>query len=247
MVMAQATLETIADIKYIPGPLQTAHSRVVPGTELHAHEVITLRKSKPNIRNLVVGTADLSMYRVEHDEASQGNEAFFYFAKSPHNLIFRDIKNAIKQLIQTGNYIPPKDGIEEVVAAAKTGQALRIKIEDLRLLKGNPDAEEGFFDIYPYSPNHTKSLSIAQRQLVESVYGKDIKSVSGSPLRVWVLDSPTVKKQLKGKEDMAVVRPSRLGRDDFGSWFFACDNYVELADIGLLGVLKEGVPKYTTR
>ena len=94
--MTAASLEEkVKKFEYIPGPLVNAHSQVVPGTERHAHEVMALRDSRPELRNLWVWTADFPMYRVEN------GEALLYFAPREHNLIFRDIQNSITQLLAT--------------------------------------------------------------------------------------------------------------------------------------------------
>ena len=228
--MPQATLESVLSLKQ--GPLAEILPLFEPASLKHAHEVHAFRETHPEARNIYTRTADFSMYRVEHDESSQqGNEAFLYFARLPHNLIFRNVVEAAKQLRKPGNYVPPKEGIDEVVEAAKQRQALRIRIKDLNLQKDNPNDDYGHFDV---DPDNLDSLNPAQKSFVQAIYGS---SRPGN--RVYVLDSSYVKKQLKGKEDSAIARASRLGGADLGSWFDADGRGVDDAFDGLLGVLKE--------
>ena len=224
--MQSAPLEArVGNVEYIPGPLLSAHSRIVPGTEQHAHKVMLLRESKPELKNKWVWTADFSMYKKE------GEDAFLYFAPRGHNLIFRDIENATNQLIRAGNYIPSKKGIDEVVASAAAGKTLKIRISDLQLVKDNPSDAYGHFDV---DPNNLDALNPDQRSFVEAIYGD---SKPGN--RVYVLTSDYVKNELRGKEDSAIARASWLYRADFGSRFYASGRDVDFAYFGLLGVLKE--------
>ena len=225
--MPQATLENrLTNVGYAPGPLLDAHSRIVSGTELEAHEIMELRESKPELRNLWTWTNNFSMYRVEQDETSKESEAFLYFTGREHNLGFRDIQNFTSQLLKTNNYIPSREGIQEVVDAVSTREALRIKIPDLQLIH-NPGDEFGYFK--------TKNMNDAQRHFTEAIYGKGAKPGD----RVYVLKSDYVKKQLKGKEDSAIARASGLSWAVSGSRFYADDGDVGYANYGLLGVLKE--------
>ena len=226
--MQSAPLEArVGNVEYIPGPLLSAHSRIVPGTEQHAHKVMLLRESKPELKNKWVWTADFSMYKKE------GEDAFLYFAPREHNLIFRDIENATNQLIRTGNYIPSKPGIDEVVASVAAGKTLKIKISDLQLVKDNLSDAYGHFDV---DPDNLDALNPDQKSFVKAIYGN---SKPGN--RVCVLTSDYVKNELRGKEGSALARASGLGRAVSGSGFSASDWGVDYG-YGLLGVLKE-VPK----
>ena len=219
--MPQETLE--ARLEVGRGPLAEIFPQFEPSTLQEANEIMALRKSMPEIKSEWLWTADFSMYRVE------GEDTFLYFAPKEYNLIFRDIKNATSQLLKTDNYFPSKEGINEVVAAANSGKAIKIKISDLQLVKDND--EYGHFDV---DPDNLDSLNDAQRSFVKTVYGN---SKPGN--RVYVLTSDYVKEQLKGKEDSAIARASGLGGADDGSRFDARDSVVGFAGYGLLGVLKE--------
>ena len=221
--MPQGTLEAKLEVRR--GALAQTFPLFDPSTLQEANGIMARREPMPEIRNEWLWTADFSMYRVE------GGEAFLYFAPREHNLIFRDVDNATTQLSTNGNYIPPKEGIDEVVAAAAAGKALKVKISDLQLQKHNPNDHYGFFDV---NPDDTGSLNPSQRLLVQAIYGA---SKPGN--RVYVLDSEYVKNTLRGKEESAIARASWLDGAFNGSWFSAVGRYVGDANLGLLGVLKE--------
>ena len=225
--MPQETLENrLTNAEYVSGPLLNAHSRVVPGTELESHEIKALRKLKPELRNLGAWTNNFSMYRVEHDNALGENDVFLYFTGREHNLGFRYIQNFTSQLLESSHNYVPKEGIQEVVDAAGRGEVLRIRISDLQLIH-NPGDDFGYFE--------TKNMNDVQRRFTEAIYGREEKPGD----RVYVLTSDYVKKQLKGKEDSAIARASRLGGAGSGSRFSADDRGVGFADCGLFGGLKE--------
>ena len=221
--MPQDTLEAKLDVR--KGPLADIFPLFDPSTIQEANGIMARRESMPQIRNEWLWAADFPMYAVE------GGEAFLYLAPKEHNLMFRDIDNATTQLLATGNYVPPKEGIDEVVAAAAAGKALKVKISDLQLEKYDPNDEYGFFNV---NPDNTDSLNPAQKLLVQAIYG-----ASKPGKRVYVLDSEYVKNTLKGKEESAISRASRLDGADYGSRFDADDRYVGGPYGGLLGVLKE--------
>ena len=212
--MQQDTLE--AKLEFKPGKLADIAPLFVPGTIQEANEIMALRDSMPQIRNEFLWTADFPMYRIED------GEAFLYFAGKEHNLVLRDVENAAAQLISTGNYIPPKEGIDEVVATAAAGKALKIKISSLNLQKHSPNDEYGFFDV---NPDNLDLLNEDQRKLVNAIYGT---SKPGN--MVYILDSEYVKHALKGKEESAIARASGLGGADYGSRFYAGDR-----DVGYSG------------
>ena len=213
------------NVEFAQGPFLNAHSQIVSGSGLEASEIMTLRESRPEFGNSWAWTNNFSMYRVEQDEA------FLYFTGREHNLGFRDIQDFTSQLREAGNYVPSQEGIQEVVGAASSGKALKIKISDLQLQKHNRNDEYGFFDV---DPDNLDLLNSAQKQFVQVIYGN---SRPGN--RVYVLDSQYVKKTLKDKEDSAIARASWLGGADYGSWFVAGGRDVGIANVGLLGVLKE--------
>ncbi len=227
--MSPETLEARLGVR--KGPLADILPLFDLGTLKEAHGIMDSRRSMPEIRAESLWAADFPMYRVED------GEAFLYFAPRENNLIFRDVENATNQLLDPGkyNYFPPQEGINEVVAAAAAGKALKIKISDLQLQ--NQDSEHGFFDV---NPDDLDLLNKPQRQLVNAIYG-----TSRTGTRVYVLNSEYVKETLKGREGSAIARVSGLGGADVGPGplFTACGRGVG-DSVGLLGVLKV---EYTPR
>ena len=224
--MPQETLE--ARVK--TGPLAEIFPLFDTSTLRHADEAMAFREQHPDKKNVPLWTANFSMYRKEADES------FLYFTRREHNLFFRALENEATRLptitqLLSGNYIPPKDGIDEVVAAANEGKALKIKISDLQLQKHNPNDEYGFFDI---ELDNLDALNPTQKSFVQAIYGN-----SRPGTRVYVLTSDYVTNTLKRKEESAIARASRLGWAGIGSGFCAGGWVVGSADGGLLGVLKD--------
>lgn len=229
------TLERKLEVR--TGPLAEIFPLFDASTIQHAHEIMTDRRTDPSLRNKWFRTADFPMYKVE------GTEAVLYFAPREHNLIFRDIRNATSQLLQSQNYVPTKEGIEEVVAASEKGAVLKVKLSDLRL-QGN-DNEWRYFEIDTSNPN---SLNVAKKAFAERVYGqgnefaenmRTLNEYGINKTRIFVLTPDYVKRKLKGKEDSAIARVSRLVWFGGGSGFDAVGRDVDDADGGLRGVLKE--------
>ena len=216
------TLERKLEVKI--GQLAEIFPLFDDSTLQHALDINTARRTDASLRNQWFWTADFPMYRVED------GEAVLYFAPREHNLIFRDIQNATSQLLGSQNYVPPKEGIEEVVAASKTRVVLKVNLSNLRL-KGNEN-EWRYFEV---DTNNLDSLNPDERAFAEIVYGQD----NVGKTRIYVLNPDYVKTQLKGKEDSAIARASRLGRFVIGSSFNADGRFVDVAVNGLRGVLKE--------
>ncbi len=229
------TLERKLEVR--TGPLAEIFPLFDASTIQHAHEIMTDRRTDPSLRNEWCRTADFPMYKVED------TEAVLYFAPREHNLIFRDIRNATSQLLQSQNYVPTKEGIEEVVAASETGAVLKVKLSDLRL-QGN-DNEWRYFEIDTSNPN---SLNVAERAFAERVYGqgnefaenmRTLNEYGINKTKIFVLTPDYVKRKLKGKEDSAIARASGLVGFDGSSGFDAVSWCVGDALYGLRGVLKE--------
>ena len=220
-----STLENmLTNVEFAQGQLLDVHSRIVPGSELHAHEIMTLRELKPEFRNLWTWTADFPIYSLNTSQ-----EAVFSLATREHHLGFRHIGNYVNGLLssETGHnyFIESREEINEVLNAQST---VTVKISELKLKKDDPNSEWGYFE--------TKNMRTdAQRRVAERVYGKD-KPVGD---RIYVLTQDCVKEKLKGKEDGAIARASGLLRAYYGSRFVADGWDVGVADDGLLGVLKE--------
>lgn len=218
------TLERKLDVE--SGALADVFPLFDSSTLQHANEIMTARRTDASLRNRRFWTADFPMYGIED------GEAVLYFAPREHNLIFRDIQNATSQLLllRSQNYVPPKEGIEEVVAASKTGVVLKVNLSNLRL-KGI-GTEWKYFEV---DTNNLDSLNPDERKFADRIYGQN----NVGKTRIYVLNPDYVKKQLKGKEESAIGRASSLGWADAGSWFNADDRNVDYVVCGLRGVLKE--------
>lgn len=230
------TLERKLDVRN--GALADIFPLFDASTIQHAHQIMTARRADASLRNRWFWTADFQMYRVENGEEIN------YFAPREHNLGFRDIQNFTSQLLETNNYVPSKEGIDEVVNAVKAGSVLRTKLSDLSL-QGN-DNEWGYFEI---DTGNVDLLNAAQMAFAKRAYGQGneftqnmrmLQEVEITKARVYALKPNYVEKQLKGKEDSAIARASRLGGFVGDSWFSAYDRVVDGAVSGLLGVLREG-------
>lgn len=218
-------LQSISQLEVKNGTwLGEIYSLFEPSTIKHAHEIMALRKFIPNLSRESLFTADFSMYRVED------GEVFLYFAPREYNLIFRDIENAADQLQSTGFYIPPKEGVDEVVAAAREGKVLKTKVSDLQLQKVmNNDYRYGYFDV---DFDNIDSLNLARSQLVQAIYGTPWPDT-----KVSVLYPEYVKMSYRGGCD-ALATYSKLAWIMGFSEFSAMGNFYRVQH-GLLGVLKE--------
>lgn len=227
------TLERKLDVK--TGVLVDVFPLFDDSTIQHAHELMTARRTDASLRNLWFWTADFPMYRVED------KEAVLYFAAREQNLIFRDIQNATSQFLTNQNYVPTKEGIDEVVEASNRGAVLKVKLSDLRL-QGN-DKEWKYFEVDTWNP---ASLLPAERTFAERVYGQGdefaknmqmLREVGMNTTRVYVLSPDYVKSKVRGNG--AIARASRLGGFDGVSRFDADGRGVDNSNNGLRGVLKE--------
>ncbi len=187
------------------GPLAETFQKLDPNTIQYAFEITKERRGNLKLRKQGFWTADSSLYRVEDDDA------VLYFGNRDTNLIFKNIEEATKQLIKTGNYVPPKADIEAVVKAEST---LRIKLLYLGL-KGEND-EWQYLEID--TSDYYDTLKIIQRALAERVYGqgkdfvenmKMLADVGVKKTKIYVLNPEYVRKHIT--EDGAIVRASRLG------------------------------------
>ena len=173
------------------GNLFDSFQELDPATIQHSDEIMKDRQDDEDLRGKWFYTADHALYRVEDDET------VLYLGRGETNPIFKNIKEATKQLINEGNYIPEKEDIEAVVNAEST---LRVKISDLDL-KG--DGEYGYFEI---DTKDYDKLNDSQRALAERAYGegkdfgesmKMLKKAGISTTRIYVLNSDYVKDNAK--------------------------------------------------
>ncbi len=223
---AKRTLETLV------GPLAQTLPQLERATILHSDQLTTERRTNPELRNQWFYTADSALYIVEKE--GMKDEVFLYLGREPTNPIFNNIGEAIRQLISTGNYIPPKEDVEAVIKAEST---LRIKLSDLKL---QGDASEWrYFEINTADYDR---LNKHQRKVAERVYGsgedfvKNMKMLNKAAIRettVNVLNPDYVKNNVP--QNGAIARVSRLLGFVNDSVFYAVGRGVDNRN-GLRGV-----------
>lgn len=214
------------------GPLAKTVPLFKPGTIQHADQLTNSRRQDRGLRNTWFNTADSNVYTVED------GEAILYFGRGETNPVFKNLEEATRQLLQTGNYITSKDELEAVKSAEST---LKVKLSESRL-QGD-DSEWRYFEVDTRNPD---SLNKAERAFAERVYGQGddfiqnmqmLRGTGKKPIigktRVYVLNPDYVKQN--APKDGGLARASRLDRFDVGSGFVAYDRVVG-SHFGLRGV-----------
>ncbi len=202
---AEITLETLV------GPLAQTFRQLERVTILHSDQLTTERRINPKLRKQWFYTADSAVYTVETEGGK--DEVILYLGRGETNPIFKNITEAIQQLVKTekltGNYIPPKEDVGAVVKAEST---LRVKLSGLGLQKSNDEVY--YFEIQ--TDNYDK-LNPEQRRIAERVYGQgndfieNMKMLNEARIRktnVYVLNPDYVKKNVT--QDGALARASGL-------------------------------------
>jgi len=106
-------------------------------------------------------SADSALYLIE-------DTPLLYIGGLETNLIFNNLKEAIKQFKKTDNYKPSSKEIKKVLDSVKTGRTKKVKLKDLKL-QGN-NVKYGFIEI-DTSDLSGKNLNSEQKKLVEKIYG----------------------------------------------------------------------------
>ncbi len=225
---AEITLETLV------GPLAKIFPQLERDTILHSDQLMTERRTNPELRNQWFYTADSSLYTVEKEGGI--DEAFLYLGREPTNPIFNNIGEATQQLVKTRNYIPSSEDVGAVVKAEST---LRVKLSGLGLQKSNDEVY--YFEIQ--TDNYDK-LNPEQRRVAKRVYGQGNDFIENMEMlnkaairktRVYVLNPEYVKNNVP--QDGAIARASGLYGFVLGSRFFADGRDVDF-HLGLRGVRK---------
>jgi len=229
------------------GPLYKVLPLFNPDTIQHAAEIMNDRRTledeskRDELRGQWLWTADSELYRVEDDEA------VLYDGNIDTNLIFRNIKDAKKQLRENNNYVPNSDDIQSVLDSENT---LRIVLRDLGL-RGDYNGWR-YIDI-DTSDYNGENLNNPQRALAQRKYGSMEKKIENGreytdfgenmkmlnkagikTIKIYVLSPDYVKRNVNG--DGAIARLSRLG--SFGdSSFIADGNNIDDRYHALRGVL----------
>src|SRR3989344_1150215 len=126
----------IDNLVNVQGPLAKALPKLDLSTVQHAFEIMNARRADKSLRDLWFWTADFAMYAVED------KEEYLYFASRDYNLVFQNLDDAVKQLLETGNYVPENQGVDVVKAGKDT---LKIKLSDLKLERRN--SEFSYFEV----------------------------------------------------------------------------------------------------
>lgn len=120
------------------------------------------RLDNPKLRYVDFLTNNFVMYRVENGEPT----IYFGIRSNP---IFKNIKRAASQLIDTGHYFPSKNDIESIIidSSANPKRTLRVKLSDLGLRKFSDDVSD--FKIDTKNPARFKNKY--QKEFAERIYG----------------------------------------------------------------------------
>ena len=213
-------------LENLTGRLAETYPKFDPNSIQHSDEITNDRRADKSLRDTWFWTADFPLYRVEDDEV------MLYLARRENNLIFQNIKEATKQLIEENNYFPKEQDIGAVV---NTENTLRINLSDLNLKRY--DNEWCYFEID--SKKYDK-LNKMQRAVAERVYGqgnnfienmKMFKDSGINTTRIYVLNPDYVKKQNK-----PVARVCGLGLFGYDARFSADVRNVDYPDDALRGV-----------
>ncbi len=235
----------------IIGELCAALKESYIGTVSHSYEIMKERIKNNELRERWYFTADFPMYTVENDKV------ILYFAKREHNLIFRHIDDAVKQIKETRDYTPSLDEMNEIKESVKIGETIKIDLSELNLQK-HTDDELCYFEISTASKsenesNNYDSLNKTQRKFAEMVYGKgeDFKEVMKmlkdnkmEKTRIYVLNPEYVKK--KAKNGNAISRASWVNRFLMNSNFDAGVHNVGSAG-GCIRAVLDAKPKGVTQ
>ncbi len=197
-------------LETITGNLKTCLSQALPETISLARELTKERISNKPLRDTGFWTRDFPMYYVKNGEAVLDLD-------EANNLVFENIDDAVKQLLETHNYVPSKKDAARVKKSVASGNGVHVVLSKLDLKKYNN--EWGYFEINTTNPD---SLNPEQSKLAERIYGLGadfnesmlvLKNSGINTTRVYVLN-PEYVKQKAGKG--AVGRASWL--DSFGGY-----------------------------
>jgi len=114
-------------VETLEGNLRDAYQLAVPGTVMHADELMNERRTNAALRGLPFYTADGNLYFM------RDGKPFWAITREPENLVLRHIDTAFPLLTQNNHYYPDPEEAEEAIAAADT---LLIDVSQLRL-EGN--------------------------------------------------------------------------------------------------------------
>jgi hypothetical protein len=217
-------------LETVTGTLLQAYQQLDPNTIQHAAEIMMDRRTDESLRNRYGWTADFPIYTKEEG-------GVLYLAPRKHNLIFRNIEDAAAQLRETGNYKPKPEEAAAVIASATSGETLKVKLSDVRLIRNNNE-----WSCLNISTADYDALNEAERTFAERIYGQGedfkknmrmLKEAKITTTRALVLHPDYIAKNAK---DGAIGRLGWLYYFDFDSSFSAGDWYPDSGHGGLRGV-----------
>ncbi len=212
----------------------------VEGTVQTSAEIQRDRITDKLLRRINCYTANFCLYDVENEEGihDADGDAYLYFGGRKDNLIFSNLTEACRQLIQNSNYVPSAED-----AARAKSSAVRVKLSDLELQVISTSTiqyfDRGYITIkeitikdlqnddncrrsqyYEIDTTDYDSLNPSKRALAEAVHGSGQQFVDVMNMlredeitktRIYVLNPIYVKKSAK---EQAVCRASLLCSDD---------------------------------
>jgi hypothetical protein len=221
-------LENLANVQ---GRLVVTYSQLDPDTIQTAAEISNQRRESEKLRHRYFWTRDTAIYDTEKDEGV----LYLTLSESP---IFKNIREATKQLAQDCNYQVKQEDLEAAVNAQDT---LKVALSDLDLRRHN-----GEYSVFEINTTHyNKTLNAAQRTVAERAFGSGedfdknmatLKEAGFSKTKVYTLNPRYVKKHAK---DGAVARACQLYGFRFGSGFDAGERGVDIPNHNWL----RGVPR----
>lgn len=241
----------MTNLIYRRGTLIDLAKEIDLSTIRHSREIQKERINE-SLESAAFITGDFLLYTIEK------NQVILYLANREHNLIFKNLNDAVKQLKEKNNYFPKYSDISSVIKAKST---LRINLNELKLKEQHDDEGDStghsYFEIYTASKtqdtkNNYDKLNKTQRMFAERVHGEgnDFENCmnmlnknnqkyfgeNNSRIGICVLDPEYVKQTLKDKTVKCLARLSELNNFNDYSTFFAISSCVETYDAYLWGV-----------
>jgi len=213
----------------VRGLLAHTFSQLDLSTIQHSDEITNARREDESLRNKWFWTADFPLYVVKN------GKPILYLARGENNLIFKNIEEAIPQLVRNKNYVPRQEDISSVIEAEST---LRIDPANLKL---NDQSDEYSFLIIN-TPKYRK-LNKEQRKVAERAYGQgdDFKENmemllgGGITETVFCVLNPEYVKE-HAEEGSAIARACMLSSFGVDSCFVASGSGVIDTNVFLRGV-----------
>ena len=236
------------------GPLAKTVPMFQEGTWQTSAEIAKERITNRELRNIWLWTANFGMYTVENDEE------FLYFGGREANLIFNNIGEAAKQLLENQNYKPTPSEIQAVHDSVQARHTLKVKLSDLSLTVDNDE-----WCHFSIDTANWQNMNDTQKLFAERVYGsmkeredpqtkkkasdfaeymEELRKAGKTTTNVYVLNPTYVKSHVP--EGGALVRACWLDGFGYDSDFDAGGRGVDYANGALRGVRRVRVAEGDT-